>query len=100
MALTGEIEAWDGPWYWMVTFPVLIVASAAMGYRAPGRPWLWALGLVAPVPLLNQLHWPSGAGEFVLGVVASLVVSIPLIVCAWLGAFVRRRKDRRATSEA
>jgi hypothetical protein len=93
--LTGEPEAWDSGWYWAVSYPLLLFLSAGMGYLAPRRTWRWAVGLVLLVPLVNLIRWPAEARWLPLGLLAALMVAIPLAVSARLGSFARRVRESR-----
>lgn len=47
--VSGRREAWDSGSYFRIGLPVVCVASAALGFLEPSRPWRWG---VAPP------HWP------------------------------------------
>lgn len=50
LAYVDARPAWDDTG---VTAAALLVASGALGYLGPRRPWLWALGLGIWIPLLG-----------------------------------------------
>lgn len=95
-ALTGEPEPWDGGWYWAVSYPLLMVVAGWLGYRVPHRAWRWAVALVLPAPLVNTIRWPSQLVWLPLEGLAALLVAVPLIACARIGALSASRGRRGA----
>ena len=89
-AISGEREAWDSRWYLLLGMPFICAVSASLGYLDPTRPWRWGI-----VPVLAQAAWmftTQGFGNlWPLGIVASLVLAIPPILTAYIGAFLQKR---------
>lgn len=87
--VTGEKEAWDSHWYFTVGIPVLCVVAALLARASPRRPWRWAI-----LPLLSQALWVmllQGPGNlWPLTLVFIVVLSVPLLIAAWLGANIER----------
>ncbi len=92
-AVSGEREAWDSPLYFLVGIPVLCAVAAALALVEPKRPWRWAV-----VPLLSQAVWmvlSQGPGNLLLlGLLFFAVLSVPLLIAAWIGAFFGKRRAR------
>ena len=60
---------------------VIILATMILGAIGPRRPWLWALGVGAWIPLYNLLA---------IGSPASLVALAVALAGAYLGAGIRK----------
>lgn len=89
--VSGRGEAWDSSLYWSLAYPLAILFSGLLGYRAPRRPWRWALAVMLVQPVVMVLTSPASASMLPLGLVLFLVLSLPAIAAALLGAFVRAR---------
>jgi hypothetical protein len=92
-AVTGRSEAWDSGLYFSVGMPVVCIVSLALGFLEPRRAWRWGV-----VPLLAQFFWmllTQGPGNLLpLGIIVFVVLSVPSIVTARIGAFVANRRAR------
>lgn len=90
-SLSGRREAWDSEWYFLVSVPVICVVSAALGFLETSRPWRWGVA-----PLAGQFSWmllTQGPGNLLpLGVVMFGVLSVPSIMTAKIGAYLRRSR--------
>ncbi len=64
-----------------ITAGVVLLASAAFGFVAPRRPWLWALAVGGMIPLLGILR----GGNF-----GSLLALVVALAGAYGGALVHR----------
>ncbi len=64
-----------------ITAGVVLLATAAFGFVAPRRPWVWALAIGGMIPLLGILS---------SGNVASLLALAIALVGAYGGALVHR----------
>lgn len=88
-AISGEKEAWDSPWYTFLGMPIVCAAAAGLSYADPTRPWRWGL-----LPIMAQAVWmfaTQGFGNlWPLGIGFFLVLAIPPIATAYLGALLRR----------
>ena len=89
--LSGRREAWDGPVYWTLAYPLALAACAGLGYARPERPWRWALLLfegqfVAMCVRNGELGnlWPLGMAVFT-------VVALPGVAAAQVAARLRMR---------
>ena len=89
-AMSGRREAWDSPSYFSVGIPVVCLMSAVLGYIEPLKPLRWGVA-----PLVGQFSWmlvTQGPGNLLpLGIVVFGVLSIPSILTANLGAFIRSK---------
>jgi hypothetical protein len=89
-AVSGRREAWDSSWYFSAGIPVVCVMSGALGFIEPRKQWRWGI-----TPLIGQFSWmlfTQGPGNLLpLGVLVFGILSIPSIMTAKLGAFVRRK---------
>jgi hypothetical protein len=91
--LAGGGEPWDSGTYWTGAYPLAVIMAAALGFAFPERSWRWALGIMlAQLPVM--LATESGFGLLPLGLVLLGVLSLPAILTAKLGAWLRRWMDR------
>ena len=79
-------------WHWFSTIglALLCLLAAALGYLAPRHPWRWGFLPIAAVPLWILLRG-GGGNLWPLFAFAFMVYSIPPIIAAYLGAWLRRR---------
>jgi len=89
--VSGQGEAWDSSLYWTVAYPLAILFSGLLGYLAPRRPWRWALAVMLVQPVVMVLTSPASPSMLPLGLVLFLILSLPAMAAALLGAFVRAR---------
>ena len=85
---SGKREPWDGEAYWMLYLPLAILLAFGFGMIFPERPWRWALAIMlaqAPVMVAGG----SGLGLLPLGIILLLLLSLPAILAAWIGAGIR-----------
>ncbi|BAV32771.1 hypothetical protein SCL_0449 [Sulfuricaulis limicola] len=91
--ISGRVEAWDSGLYFSVGMPVVCIVALVLGFLEPRRAWRWGV-----VPLLAQFLWmllTQGPGNLLpLGIVVFVVLSLPSIVAARIGAFVAVRRAR------
>jgi len=94
--VSGRKEAFDSELYYRIGMPVVCLASAAFGFLEPNKSWRWGI-----LPLLGQFSWmllTQGPGNLLpLGMIFFGILSVPSIIAARIGAFLRRK---RATSSA
>jgi len=88
--ISGRREAWDSASYFTVGMPVVCAASALLGFMEPQKVWRWGVA-----PLVGQFLWmlcTQGPGNLLpLGIIVFGVLSVPSILTAKIGAFVRMR---------
>lgn len=88
--ISDRREAWDSSSYFSVGMPVVCAASAILGFIEPRRVWRWGVA-----PLAGQFLWmlfTQGPGNLLpLGLIAFGVLSVPSIITAKIGAYVRQR---------
>jgi len=91
---TNKREAWDSEVYFSVGMPIVCFAAFVLGMIEPRRAWRWGVA-----PLVGQLVAmlvTQGIGNLLpLGVIVFAVLSLPSVLTARLGAFVRDRWLRR-----
>lgn len=93
MAATGRSEAWDSPRYWDVTYPLCIALAAVLGYRTPVRAWRWGFAVImvqAPVVMFTS---GNSWNLLPLGIALFVVLSLPAVAAAMIGARLRRWRD-------
>ena len=78
---TGRAEAWDHESYWLVGYPIFVVAAGALGWVFPLRPWRWAVTIMA-VQCFPLLFSGSDHSLAPLGAILLLMLSLPLCVVA------------------
>jgi hypothetical protein len=89
--LSGRKEAWDGPFYWIFTYPVAILASAFMGYKYPERPWRWPLVLFEAQLIGAWIRAGEPGNLWPIAMMMFAVLSVPGIVVAhFAGRYARR----------
>jgi hypothetical protein len=88
------------------TLLVLLVAAAALGFAAPRRFWVAGLVVGAAIPAAHIVYAtlgpalpyeaePAGVG----GAASLLVLIVPAMIAAYLGALaVRLRRDRHSSA--
>jgi hypothetical protein len=83
-------EAWDSEWYFKMGVPVVCLLSAVLGFIEPRRSWRWGTA-----PLAGQFFWmlvTQGPGNLLpLGVVVFMILAIPSILTARLGASLGKK---------
>jgi hypothetical protein len=84
--LTGKREAWDASAYWVVAYPVALMACAFLGYRYPERPWRWALVLFEAQFLAMCVRNGELGSGWPLGIVLFAVIALPGVLSAKLGS--------------
>ncbi len=87
---TGKREAWDSEMYFSFGMPVVCVVALLLGIVEPRRAWRWGV-----TPLVGQFATmliTQGVGNLLpLGIIVFAVLSIPSVLAARFGAFVRTR---------
>ena len=87
--LSGRREAWDAAQFWTVGLPVACLASAAIGWLARGRDWIWTL-VVAPSQVLTMMVRNGHLGGlWPLTLILSAVLSAPFFLAAFVGSRFR-----------
>jgi hypothetical protein len=81
-------EAWDTAAYWYVGLPVCYLIAGVLGYLGPVRTWRWSLDMLATHAVCTLLFAGSGLWPLTLALV--LVLALPGIVTARLGALIWR----------
>jgi peptidoglycan/LPS O-acetylase OafA/YrhL len=87
-------EAWDDPLYWMLGLPLMIAAAFLLGLGFPEYPWRWAVAIVgAQAAWVTFLTLASGASASLLplGLLTFAALTLPCLVAAYAGQWLRRR---------
>jgi len=88
--ISGLLEAWDSGLYYVYGIPITMVVSFVLAYFCPENPWRWPLTIMvsqALVAIIQNRH----ANLLPLGLVAFGVLTMPSLLTAYLGAFLRRK---------
>jgi hypothetical protein len=87
----GGREAWDVPAYWTLWYPLALLLSAALGFLFPVRPWRWPIAvMLVQLPVMLFVAG-GGANLLPLGVVLLLILALPAMLAAAVGAVAARR---------
>jgi hypothetical protein len=90
MARAVQYEVFDiGP-YWYFGLPVCYLAAGLLGYLGPVRSWRWSLDMIGTHMGATILFTGSGLNLWPIALVFGLVLTLPGILTAWLGALVHR----------
>ena len=84
--LSGRREPWDGGGYWMVAYPLALLACAALGRLFPQRPWRWPLLLFAGQFLALCVRNGELGNLWPLGLVLFGLLALPGVFFAALAA--------------
>jgi peptidoglycan/LPS O-acetylase OafA/YrhL len=94
--LYGKSEGWDTPEYFGIGIPFLCIVAGALAIKEPKRAWRWAF-----LPLLAQavfMTLQQGFGNMMpFGILVFLVLSLPLLVSAYIGVFIRKKLDEETS---
>ena len=95
--LLGGKEAWDHWSYFVISLPIMAVVAAYAGFRTKSRWWRWPLALLV-AQYVTSLALAGGLGNlFPLGMVAFAIFTVPMVITAWIGAFLGKRSERHAS---
>jgi hypothetical protein len=86
-------EAWDDPNYWLVGYPLMLLAAFVLGLGYPERPWRWAAVIVGAQALWSQFLALASDGVpnlFPLGLVMFAILGLPCVAAAYAGKWCRR----------
>jgi peptidoglycan/LPS O-acetylase OafA/YrhL len=93
--LLGERrEAWDDPNYWLIGFPLMLVAAFILGLGFPQRPWRWVLimiGAQAAWAFFLALIADGAPNLFPLGLIMFALLGLPCLCAAYAAKWVRNR---------
>ena len=95
--LSGRREAWDAPLYWMLAYPLGLVAAGVIAHYHPQRAWRWGLALMWTQAVVMTLTSGGDFGLLPLGLIMFGVLAVPpMAVAAIVGG--RRARAGRAPS--
>jgi len=88
----GGREPWDTGEYWSIYLPIACGLSGLLGFVFPERTWRWAVAIMlAQMPVMWLAH---GIGSlWIPGILMLLVLALPGILIAALGALIRRSRS-------
>ncbi len=92
---SGGSEAWDAPIYWTTAYPGTIILAGILGYLVPHRAWRWGLTAMWVQGVMAVLGG-AGLNLFPLAMIMLSILSIPPVVAALLGGWLRRRISGRS----
>ncbi|KAB2941075.1 MAG: hypothetical protein K8F92_15165 [Hyphomicrobium sp.] len=92
--LGGRQEAWDDPNYWLIGYPLMLIAAFVLGLGFRERPWRWAVAIVA-----TQAAWSlflalaaDGVPNLLpLGLIMFALLGVPCIGAAYVGKWIGDR---------
>jgi hypothetical protein len=88
--MTG-VEAWDHRYYWMFGYPLLIATSFVTAYIDSRKPWLWGILPVLAQAVFVLYAITSQAVVLPLTIALYVVLVVPCVIAAYIGARVKRR---------
>ena len=88
--ISGKNEAWDSPLYDSYGIPLMSLITGILGFVLPIRPYRWGIAMVASQAVFLVFIKPT-ANLLPLGIFLFGVYSIPCIITAYIGAFVRNK---------
>lgn len=92
--LTHKREPWDASVYWVVVYPLAIIASAMLAYRYPQRPALWTLVVFEAQFLAMCIRNGEAGNLWPMGMMLFAVIALPAILVA---KFAARRSPCKTT---
>ncbi len=93
-AISGKIEAWDEPSYWIVTYPLSIILAGWLGYLFPKNPWQWGFSIMfAQAGMLMMSS--SSFGLLPLGLIFFGVLALPASGFAQIMARLRLHNQKQ-----
>jgi hypothetical protein len=95
MASSGKREPWDDPAYWSVVYPATIIVSGFLGFFFSKRSWRWPLALFCGQFLALTIRAGELGNLWPLGLLVFLVMSVPAITIAKLGAWLNGKISPR-----
>lgn len=90
--LSGKKEAWDSEYYGKVSYPIFAVGAGVLGYLWRIQPWRWPLSIALGQAVVLFVSGPIG-NLAPIGLIAFIILSVPLLVPAILGARLRNWRD-------
>jgi hypothetical protein len=93
----GRREAWDHWSYFSVSLPIMALVAGYAGFRAGSRWWRWPLSLIVAQYVAALVLAGTLGNLFPLGIVAFAIFGVPLVITAWIGALLGKRREQRAS---
>lgn len=92
--ITPTREPWDSRAYWVVVYPLSVLACALLGRRYPVRSWRWALVLFESQFLAMCVRNGDPGNLWPIGMLLFAVVALPGVVAARVAARFSREASR------
>jgi len=77
--------------YWQIGYPVLILASFITSYYFSVKIWRWPLLLIFSQAVIGIATSKGGGNLIPIGIIVHIVISIPCIIAAYCGLFLKRK---------
>jgi len=88
-ALTGRREAWDSSLYWVAGLPIVLAASAALGFLSVQRDWMWAALIIPSQVTTMMVRSGEIGGLWPLALVFGAILGTPFVVASFVGSRFR-----------
>lgn len=93
--LTTHREAWDDALYLFTVMPAVTIYAGIAGWMSPRRALLVAPALAAGQFTALAVQNPGGMNLWPFTLAIFVVLHIPALLVAWLGARLRQRAEMR-----
>jgi hypothetical protein len=77
--------------YWQIGYPILILSSFIISYYFGISVWRWPLLLVFSQAVIGIIISKGGGNLLPIGIIVHIVISIPCIIAAYCGLFLKRK---------
>lgn len=87
--LTHKREPWDASVYWVLAYPLALLACGWLGYRYPERSWRWAL-IMFEVQFIAMCVRNGEVGNlWPMGMALFAIIALPGVLAAKLAVRFR-----------
>jgi hypothetical protein len=93
-ALSGRNEAWDSSEFWTLGLPIACLVALVIGLLSRSADWKWTLAVVPSQVMTMMLRGGEVGNLWPLTVAASMVLSAPFFVAAFVGSRLRPARFR------
>ena len=92
--LSGIEDAWDSTLYWKIGLPAMAVTVFFVAFFWPVKPWRWAITIVVIQAVIGLIQAFPHINLWSLSLVMFGLISLPLVVSAYVGSLVKRKVVR------